>query len=85
MPGARLALGLFAGQLLLNLAWSGLFFGLKEPMWAFIEIVVLWFTIAATILAAWPIDRRASLLLIPYLAWVGFASVLNFTLWRLNA
>jgi translocator protein len=81
---ARLALWLFLIQLALNAAWSWIFFAFMLPGAALVEIVVLWIVILATIIAAWPISRTASLLLVPYLGWVTFASVLNATLWRLN-
>ena len=84
-PGAPRALGLFLLQLGLNLAWSGIFFGLRSPGGAAAEIVVLWGAIAATIAAAWPVDRRAALLLAPYLGWVSFATALNLAIWRLNS
>ena len=80
----RLPLSLFLTQLLLNALWSWLFFGLENPALAFGEIVLLWFGIGATLLAFWPRQRAAAWLLVPYLAWVGFASGLNFTLWQLN-
>lgn len=82
--GARLALGLFAIQLVLNVGWSVVFFGLHRPGWAFVEIVVLWCAILATLLLFRPISPLAALLLVPYLAWVSFASALNFAIWRLN-
>lgn len=78
-------LTLFAIQLALNFAWSWIFFGLHQPGWAFAEIVILWLTILATIVAFFCRSRTAGWLLIPYLAWVTFAGVLNFTIWRLNA
>ena len=71
-------------QLGLNTAWSLLFFGLHRPDWAFLEIIALWLAILATILTFWPISPLAAILLIPYLAWVSFASVLNATIARLN-
>jgi len=77
-------LGLFLLQLLLNAAWSPLFFRLHNPGLAFAEIVLLWLAILGTVLAFWKVQRLASLLLLPYLAWVSFATVLNFTLWQLN-
>ncbi len=80
----RWPLTLFLVQLALNAAWTPLFFGLHWPGVAFIEIVLLWFGIAATLLAFRPVNRVAALLIAPYLAWVGFAAALNFTLWRLN-
>ena len=75
---------LFLVQLALNAAWTPLFFGLHWPGVAFAEIVLLWISIAATFAAFLSVSRAAAWLLIPYLAWVGFAAVLNFTLWRLN-
>lgn len=83
--GAGVALGLFLLQLILNALWSYLFFGLHRPDLAFIDIVALWLVILATLLAFWPISGPAGLLLLPYLAWVSFASALNLQLWRLNA
>ncbi|MCW5552750.1 MAG: tryptophan-rich sensory protein [Verrucomicrobiae bacterium] len=77
-------LGWFLLQLLLNAAWSALFFGLHNPGLAFVEIVLLWSAILRTLIAFWKVQRVASLLLLPYLAWVSFAAVLNFTLWQLN-
>jgi len=81
----RSPLSLFLVQLLLNALWSPLFFGLKWPGLAFLEIVVLWFAIVLTILAFNRVCRASALMLIPYLLWVSFASVLNFTLWRMNS
>ena len=80
----RRPLSLFLAQLALNAAWTPLFFGLKNPGLAFAEIILLWLAIAATLAAFRPVHRGAAWLLVPYLAWVSFASVLNFTLWRLN-
>ena len=83
--GAGAALGLFAVQLILNALWSYLFFGRHQPGLAFGDIVVLWVAILSVVLLFWRVDRVAGSLLLPYLAWVGFAAYLNFTLWRLNA
>ena len=80
----RMALTAFAIQLALNAAWSWLFFGLHRPGVAFAEIVTLWLAILATTLLFRRIRPSAAALLLPYLAWVAFAAVLNFTLWRLN-
>lgn len=81
----RVPLLLFVVQLALNLAWSAIFFGLRAPGAAFVEIVVLWLAILATILVFRRVHRGATALLVPYLAWVTFAAVLNATIWRLNA
>lgn len=83
-PGVQLALLFFFLQLALNILWSFLFFGLHSPLFAFIEIVFLWLAILVTILIFLPISKGAGYLLIPYLLWVSFAAVLNFSLWRLN-
>ena len=83
--GRRLALGLFVAQMGVNVVWTPAFFGLEAPLVALGVIVVLWGLVVGTILAFRRIDRRAAALLIPYLAWVTFAAVLNFELWRLNA
>lgn len=80
----RRPLGWFLAQLVLNAAWTPLFFGLHRPGVAFAEIILLWLTIAATLVAFRPVSRAAAWLLAPYLAWVSFAAVLNGTLWRLN-
>lgn len=75
---------LFFAHLAFNTLWSLVFFGLKNVGLAFIVIVILWAMIAYLIKTFWKIDKRASYLLIPYLAWVSFASVLNFYIWILN-
>ena len=75
---------LFGIQLVLNLGWSASFFGLKSPLAGFVEILVLWLFIVMTIAAFARISRTASLLLVPYLLWVSFASYLNFVILRLN-
>jgi len=82
--GVKAALVLFAAQLLANVLWSALFFGLKLPLAAFLEIVVLWVLILLTTITFFQISKPAGVLLLPYLLWVGFASVLNFFLWSLN-
>ena len=78
-------LALFLTQLVLNAAWTPLFFGLHQPGFACAEIVSLWLAIAATLAAFRPLSRAAAWLLAPYLAWVSFAAALNFALWRLNS
>jgi tryptophan-rich sensory protein len=80
-----LPLTLFGVQLVLNALWSVLFFGLRSPGVALVEIVVLWAAILATLLLFRRISRLAGWLLTPYLAWVAFAGLLNFEIWRLNA
>ena len=84
LAGAAVPLGLFVLQLALNAAWSWLFFGRHQLGLAFIEILVLWGAILATIIGFWRLNPISGILLVPYLLWVTFASVLNFTLWRLN-
>ncbi|OXG09460.1 TspO/MBR related protein [Flavobacterium araucananum] len=78
------ALGFFLIQLTLNAIWSYLFFGLKNPMLALIEIVLLWLMIYETYLKFTKINKTAGYLLIPYMAWVAFAGVLNASIWWLN-
>jgi len=80
----RLPLGCFLAQLALNAAWSPLFFGLHRPDLALADILLLWLSIAATLAVFWFQTRLATLLLLPYLAWVTFAALLNLALWRLN-
>ncbi len=80
--GAELAL--WALQLALNGAWSWLFFGLHQPSLALAEIVLLWLAIAATLAAFWRVRLAAGVLLVPYLAWVSFAAMLNASIWLLN-
>jgi tryptophan-rich sensory protein len=77
-------LALFAVQLALNAAWTTIFFGLHLPGAAFIEIMALLIAIVATAIAFWPRSMAAGILMVPYLAWVGFATVLNGAIWRLN-
>jgi len=80
----RVALGLFAAQFVLNLAWSPAFFGLESPVLGLVVIVPLWVAIVGTMGASWRVDRRASVLLVPYLAWVSYATALNYALYALN-
>jgi len=81
---AAVPLVLFGIQLVLNAAWSGLFFGLRSPGAGLIEILVLWCAILATMIAFWRRSALAGLLMLPYLAWVGFAVALNLAIWKLN-
>lgn len=80
----RRPLTLFILQLVLNAAWTPLFFGLKNPGLAFVEIVMLWLAIAAMLATFRRASRAAAWLLVPYLLWVSFAAALNFAVWRLN-
>jgi tryptophan-rich sensory protein len=81
----RLALGVFGVQLALNASWTLVFFGAHAIFGGLVVIVALLATIVATIALFARIDRRAAALLVPYLLWVSFATVLNYELWRLNA
>ena len=76
--------GLFAAQLVLNGAWSWLFFGLERPGLALVDIVALWSLILATLVVFARRRPAAAALLAPYLAWVSFATYLNLEIWRLN-
>lgn len=82
---SRTALVCFVVQLILNSCWSIIFFGLRQPGWACVEILFLWTAIAITIAMFYPRSPIAAWLLSPYLAWTSFAAVLNFTIWRMNA
>lgn len=82
--GAAVALSVYAVQLVLNGLWSVIFFGVRRPDLAFVEIVCLWASIIATIALFHPVKETAAYLLIPYAAWVTFAVFLNFSIWRLN-
>jgi benzodiazapine receptor len=78
------ALAVWAVQLALNAAWTGLFFGLHRPGLAFVEILVLVVAVAATIVLFARVSVAAALLIVPYLAWVCFAAILNGSIWNLN-
>lgn len=80
----KTAIYLFAGQLVLNALWSFVFFGLRSPLLGLMEIVILWVAILATILSFMKVSRTAAYLLIPYILWVSFASIVNFSIWSLN-
>ena len=75
---------LFGTNALCHLLWSPLFFRLRRPDWALIEVVFLWGSILALVLGLQPISPFASLLIVPYLLWVSFAAWLNWTIVRLN-
>jgi tryptophan-rich sensory protein len=80
----RAALILYVVQLALNLAWSLIFFGLRQLALALADIALLLAAVLACAIAFWRADGPAGLMMIPYAAWVAFASVLNFAIWRLN-
>ncbi len=80
----RSPLTLYGLQLFLNLAWTFIFFGLRSPEIAFIEIIVLWITICATLVSFCKVSIFAGALMVPYLMWVSFAVAINFMIWRLN-
>lgn len=82
--GKSLALAAFCIQLVLNAGWSAIFFGLHQPGWALLEMLVLWFAISITIALFKRHSLAAAMLLVPYLAWVTFAAVLNYGFWSLN-
>jgi benzodiazapine receptor len=81
----RRALGLYLVQWALNALWTPLFFGLQRPGLALVEIITLDAAVLVTLVAFWRVRRTAGLLLVPYMLWVAFATVLNITIWRLNA
>lgn len=83
-PQRRPALTWYFAQLALNALWSLLFFGLRRPDIALVEIGVLLAVLAVVLVKFWRIDRSAGLLWLPYVAWVGFATVLNGAIWWLN-
>lgn len=78
------ALVVFGLQLVLNLLWSLIFFTLRSPFWALIEILILWWVILLNIYYFKAIKKTAAWLLVPYILWVSVATVLNFAIWRLN-
>lgn len=78
------AIILFVFQLALNFAWSFIFFKLQQPGWAFAEIIVMWLLILLTIIWFGKISAAAAWLLVPYISWVSFAAVLNYSIWKLN-
>ena len=82
--GQRRALLFFLLQLIFNALWSPLFFGLHLPGLAFVDLVLLWLALLATVTAFWKAHPLAGAMLLPYLAWVTFAGALNFAIWRLN-
>lgn len=82
--GVGAALIVWALGLVFNAAWSWIMFGEKQIGWALADLVAMWLTVAAFIVLAWPVDRTAALLFIPYIVWVSYAGALNFVIWRWN-
>ncbi len=83
-PPVKSAMIIFIVHLVVNILWSVVFFGLKSPLAGFFVIVTLWFLILLTIIYFTNVSKTAGILLIPYIVWVSFASVLNFMLYKLN-
>jgi benzodiazapine receptor len=83
-PGRSAAIAAFFVQLALNGLWSFAFFGARSPLAGLVVIAALIVAIGAAIRAFWKLDRTAALLLVPYLAWVAYAALLNGTIWRMN-
>ena len=81
---ATAALNMFGAQLVLNVLWSVLFFGLRSPLLGVLSIIPLFLTIALAMRQFHPIDKRAFWLMVPYILWVGFASLLNLSIFALN-
>lgn len=82
--GLGLPILVYLVSLALNAGWSFLFFGLRSIGGALVWILFLWLSILAKLLLFWPVSAPAAMLLLPYLAWVTFATALNATLWQLN-
>lgn len=78
------AIVLFAVQLTLNFFWSFIFFSLQQTGWALVEIIAMWLAILVTIIWFTKISKPAAWLLVPYICWVSFATVLNYAIWKLN-
>jgi len=83
-PKFKTALIFFFVQLILNIFWSVAFFGLRFPLLGLVDIILLWIAILLTIQNFLKVSKMAGLLLLPYLLWVSFATLLNFSLWFLN-
>ena len=81
---AKEAIAVFGIQLVLNVLWSLVFFGLHSPFAGLVCIIALWLAIALTIKKFHKISKTAGLLLVPYILWVSFASILNLSIWMLN-
>ena len=82
--GVKSALVIFLVQLVLNALWSVVFFGLHSPLYGMVVILVLWIAILLTIIRFFRLSTAAGVLLLPYILWVSFASILNISIWVLN-
>jgi len=78
------AVTLYIVQLALNFLWSFVFFYAQQPGWALVNIILMWIFIFLTILWFGKISSLSAWLLVPYICWVSFATVLNFAIWKLN-
>ncbi len=83
-PARSSILIMFGVNAVAHFLWSPLFFKLRRPDWSLIEVVFLWASLVALIVGLWPISTAAALLIVPYLCWVSFASVLNWKIVQLN-
>jgi len=83
-PEVRFAVGIFMVQFFLNVIWSFLFFGLRSPLLGLIDIIILWWLILATIVVFYRVRKSAAYFLIPYIAWVSIATVLNASIYLMN-
>jgi tryptophan-rich sensory protein len=81
---AKVPLIFYSIQLILNWIWTPVFFGLEALLAAFVEIVFVWIFVIATAILFFRVDKIAGVILVPYIGWVTFASILNFSLWQLN-
>ena len=80
----KTAITVYLVQLALNFAWSLIFFYMEQPGWALVDILLMWAAIFCTIITFGKISSAAAWLLVPYISWVSFATVLNFAIWKLN-
>lgn len=83
-PARRALLVAYAVNIVLNIAWSGIFFRLRRPDWAYLEVIALWLSIVVLVVVTARVSGQAALLLAPYLAWVSVATLLNRAIVRLN-
>jgi benzodiazapine receptor len=84
LSAAKVPLGLYLAQLVLNALWTWVFFRWRSGEWALVDIIVLWFVLLITIVSFWRVRKAAGVLLLPYLAWVTFATALTAAVWRRN-